>query len=90
MKTYSYFTFGNDDAYGQPQLSKEPVGEIKIAIYTTSQAVQDNINYKSANYIGLTNAEIDDTYVIAFGEERLKVSYVHPKGRYKQAFLVKI
>lgn len=87
MRLYDYFTFGADDGYGQPQLSAEPVGQIKMAINLTSQSIQDNINYKEAQYIGLTHADVDDTYVIAFGNERLKVLYVTPKGRYKQVFL---
>ena len=87
MRLYDYFTFGDDDGYGQPQLSTEPVGQIKMAINLTSQSIQDNINYKEAQYIGLTHADVDDTYVIAFGNERLKVLYVNPKGRYKQVFL---
>ena len=90
MRTYDYFTFGERDSYGQAQLSAEPAGTIKMAVYTTSQAIQDNINYKSANYIGLTNASINDKFVIAFGEEKLKVMYVQPKGKYKQVYLVKI
>ena len=87
MRLYDYFTFGADDGYGQPQLSTAPVGQIKMAINLTSQSTQDNINYKDARYIGLTHAEIDDTYVIAFGTERLKVLYVNPLGRYTQVFL---
>lgn len=87
MRLYDYFTFGADDGYGQPQLSTEPQGQIKMAINLTSQSIQDNINYKEAQYIGLTHADVDDTYVIAFGNERLKVLYVNPKGRYKQVFL---
>ena len=90
MRNYTYFTFGEKNAYGQPQLSQEPQGEIKIAINTTSQNIQDNINYKGASYIGLTFGNIDDTYVIQYGAERLKVLYVQPKGRYKQAFLTKL
>ena len=90
MKTYNFYTFGAPNAYGQPQLSKEVQGSITIAIYTTSQSTQDNINYKGANYIGLTQAEVKDTYVIEYENEKLKVLYVNPKGRYKQVFLVKI
>ena len=90
MKTYNFYTFGAPNAYGQPQLSKEVQGSIAIAIYTTSQSTQDNINYKGANYIGLTQAEVKDTYVIEYENEKLKVLYVNPKGRYKQVFLVKI
>lgn len=90
MRYYNYFTYGEDDEYGQPQLSEEVKGSIKIAINTTSQSVQDNINYKDATYIGLTHAAIDDTYVIQYGDEKLKVLYVNPKGRFKQVFLKEI
>lgn len=90
MRLYDYFTFGADDGYGQPQLSAKPKGQIKMAINLTSQSTQDNINYKDARYVGLTHADVDDTYVIAFGNERLKVLYVNPKGRYKQVFLGEI
>ena len=58
-----------------------------MAIYTTSQAIQDNINYRDCNYIGLTHAKVDDTYVIEFNGERLKVLYVNTDGRLKHAFL---
>ena len=88
MRFYNYFTFGDNSGYGMPQLSTEPVGTIKIAIYTTSQAVTDNIKYSEASYIGLTtDAKVNDTYVIEYGAERLKVLYVQTKGRYKQVFL---
>ena len=90
MKTYNYFTFGALDEYGQPGLSTVPVGQVKMAINISSQAVIDNINYKDATYIGLTLAEVNDTYVIEYGKERLKVLYVNPIGRYKQVFLKEI
>ena len=90
MKTYNYFTFGALDEYGQPALSTEPVGQVKMAINISSQSVIDNINYKDATYIGLTLAEVNDTYVIEYGKERLKVLYVNPIGRYKQVFLKEI
>lgn len=87
MRIYDYFTYGEDDEYGQSMLSTEPVGKIKMAINISSQSTQDNINYKDAQYIGLTHANVEDTYVIVYGEERLKVLYVNPKGRYNQVFL---
>lgn len=89
MKTYNYFTYENKNAYGQPQLSAEPTGAIKAAIYLTSQSTQDNVNYKNANYVALTLDDITDKCVIEYGAEKLKVIYVAPYGRYKQAFLVK-
>ena len=90
MKTYNYFTFGALDEYGQPGLSTEPVGKVKMAINISSQSVVDNVKYKDATYTGLTLAEVDDSYVIEYGKERLKVLYVNPMGRYKQVFLKEI
>lgn len=90
MRTYNYFTFGELNAYGIEQLSTEPVGTIKIAIYTTSQSITDNIKYSEAQYIGLTQAEVKDTFVIEYGNERLKVLYIQPKGKYKQVYLAEI
>jgi len=91
FRTYDYFTIGEKNAYGQPQLpaaDATPNGTIKMAIYITSQSIQDNINYKNAAYIGLTqDANVSDTYIIQYENERLKVLYVQPKGRYKQVFM---
>ena len=88
MKLYNYFTFGDKDAYGQEKLSDEVKGQIKIAIYVSSQSIQDNILYKDCSYIGLTqDKNIDDSYVIEYEKEKLKVLYVNSKGRFKQVFL---
>ncbi len=91
MRSYNYFTFGEPNAYGQPQLSKEPVGQVKLSIFTTSQSVQANINYTNANYIALTHDKnINDEWVIEYGKERLKVLYTMKQGRYIQVFLAKM
>ena len=90
FRLYDYFTFGGDNGYGQPVLSDAPVGQVKMAIEISSHSIQDNINYKDAQYIGLTHANVEDTYVIAYGEERLKVLYVNDRGRLNQVFLKKI
>lgn len=91
MRNYNYFTIKSPDSYGQPQLPAKdatPEGTLKMAIYTSSQAIQDNINYKDCNYIGFTHAKnLTDKYIIEFDGARLKVQYVNPKGRYKQVFL---
>lgn len=90
MRLYNFFTLGEPNSYGQAQMPAkdvEPVGQIKIAINTISQATADNVRYKDASYLGLTHADIDDTYIIQYGEERLKVLYVNTAGRYKQVFL---
>lgn len=91
MKSYDYYTYGEKNAYGQPQLSKEPKGKVKLSIYTTSESVQANVNYTGANYIGFThNKDIDNTYVIQYGEERLKVLYTGKQGRFIQVFMAKV
>ena len=87
MRLYDYFTIGDADGYGQPSISTEPEGTIKIAINVASQAIQDNINYKDCTYIGLTQAKVDDTYIIKYGEELLKVLYVNSLGKYQQVFM---
>lgn len=90
MRLYNYFTFGELDSYGQPQLSQEAQGTIKMAINISSQSIQDNINYKGCSYVGLTHALLDDSYVIQYGDRKLKVLYINPKGRFKQVFLAEI
>ena len=87
MKLYDYFIYGVDNGYGQPQLSQEVEGQIKMAINIASQAAQDNILFQNCTYIGLTHAEVDDTFVIQYGNTKLKVLYVNPIGRYKQVYM---
>ena len=93
IRTYNYYQLGAVDDYGQQQLptkDSEPLGTIKMAIEISAQGVQDNINYKDANYVGLTNSNVDDTFIIDYEGKRLKVLYVNPKGRVKQVFLKEI
>lgn len=91
MRTYDYYTYGAADGYGQPVLSKEVQGSVKMAIYTSSQAIQDNINYQDCSYVGLTlNKTITDAFVIKYGEEKLKVLYVNPQGKFIQVYLKRI
>lgn len=93
MRQYNYFTIGEKNAYGQqtlPSADAEPVGVIKMAINIASQSIQDTVLYKNCEYVGLTHANVDDTYIIQYGNERLKVKYVNPRGRYKQVFMVKL
>jgi hypothetical protein len=88
MREYDFYTYGDRDGYGQPSLSKNVQGKIKMAINTTAQAIQDNIAYKNASYIGLTHdSKVNDTYVIEYENKRLKVLYVQNKGRFKQVFM---
>lgn len=88
---YKYTKYSAKNAYGQLTLPNEPLGEVKMAIYPTSTAIQDNINYKDANYIGLTYSSIlDDKTVIFLGELKLKVLYINTEGRLNQVFLKEI
>ena len=89
MREYDYFTFDSTNEYGQPVLSSQPVGKIKMAIYINSQSVQDNILYHDCSYVGLTqhNTGVNDAYVIDFNGERLKVLYVSSQGRYTRVFM---
>jgi hypothetical protein len=78
------------DEYGQPQTT-ETEGVVKMAINLLNEAVSTNALYSDANYIGLTlNKEINDNYIIQYGEERLKVTHSNRNGRYNQVFLTKI
>lgn len=91
MRSYNYFTFGEKNSYGERPLSEEPQGTIKIAINVSSQSIGDNVNYKDATYTGLTHdAKVNDTYVIEYGAEKLKVLYVNSMGRLKQVFMAEI
>lgn len=90
MKLYNFFSIGEPNGYGQAQMpaeDAEPVGQIKMAINVLSQSAADNVRYKDASYLGLTLADVNDSYVIQYGDERLKVLYVTSGGRYKQVFL---
>lgn len=87
MRKYDYFTYGEENSYGQPQLSKTPTGTIKMAINFLSETLGENVVYSGAQFAGLTLDTIDESYVVQYGEERLKVLYVNPYGRFKQVFM---
>lgn len=89
MRPYTYYTYGEPNAYGQPTLSQEPQGVIKMALHLLSQTTTNNVLYSEATYIALTHdAKVDDTYVIENEEgKRFKVLYISPYGRYKQVYL---
>lgn len=89
-RLYKYYKYEDNNAYGQLTLPEAPTGEVKIAIYTTSQNIQDNINYKGATYVGLTHSLLDDKTVIQYGDTKLKVLYINAEGRLKQVFMSEI
>lgn len=89
MRLYDYYLMGASNAYGQqtlPPSDAAPAGTVKMAIYSTTQATQDNIKYKDCTYIALTLDDVTDNFIIQYGTEKLKVLYVQQKGRYKQVF----
>ena len=93
MRMYDYYLFSEKNEFGQRTLIKgedgKPLvqGQVKLSITDTSKAVQDNIKYLNSSYIALTrDKQINDSYVIQYGNERLKVLYVTPT-RFKQVFL---
>lgn len=93
MRFYDYLLLRNKDTYGQlppPKITDTPAGIIRMAINISSQTIQDNINYKGCNYIGLTKDKITDKYFIKYENRLLKVLYINPMGKYKQVFLSEI
>ena len=90
-RSYDYFTLGALDEYGQDKVSDTPQGKVKIAIFPTSESVQQNILYLNAQYMGLTfDKSVNDKFLIDYNGERLKVLYVKPTGRMRQVFMSRV
>ena len=92
-RLYDYFTIGTANEYGQQTISADPVGKIKMAIFVSSQSVQDNILFQGCQFIALTHdTKVNDTYVIEYEKERLKVLYVAEtaQNRPRQVFLTRM
>jgi hypothetical protein len=93
MRDHAYYLFDEANAYGQPKLMVDENGEpkqmgyVKMAVNIASKYVQDSVIYGGAQYIGLTHAELNDKYVIQYEDQKLKVLYVNPRGRFKQVFM---
>ena len=94
MRDYDYYLIGDENGYGQSTIIRddnaEPLkqGTVKLSITTITKAVSDDIRYSNASYLGLTaDRNINDTYVIQYGEELLKVQYVNKDGRLTQVFM---
>ena len=61
-----------------------------MAIYVVSNTKEDSVNYASIQYQGITqDVDIDDTYVIQYGNKKLKVLYVID-GRYRQVIMTRM
>ena len=90
MRDYKYYTYIDENEYGQPTISKDVKGTVKMAIYLVSNTKEDSINYTSIQYQGITkDTDIDDTYVIKYGNKKLKVLYVI-EGIYRQVFMTRM
>ena len=86
MRFYDYYTLATNE-YGQSVIG-EKAGNVKMAIYLTSQSVQDNILYKGAEYLGLTQDEkIKDCHIIEYGNQKLKITTISPQGRLWRVFM---
>ena len=91
MRNYKYYLYNEKNSHGQRIRSKEPQGEIKMAINIMSQNVQSNILYENAQYIGIThNKTVDDTFVIEYESTLLKVLYVNKIGRFNIVYMAKV
>lgn len=91
LKNYDYYTFEEKNSYGQPSLSQTDKGTVKMAINLISEVISENAIYSDAQYVGLTfDKDIDSKYVIQYGDDKLKVLYVNPLGRYRQVFLARM
>lgn len=91
MRNYNYTKISTvNDAYGQPQ-TIEKAGSVKMAINFVNETINENALYSGAQYTGLTlNKNVDATYIIQYGDEKLKVLYVNPKGKYRQVFMARV
>lgn len=91
MRFYNYSKIITEvDDYGQPK-TIEVDGKIKMAINFASETLQENSLYSGAQYTGLTlNKDVDASYIIHYGNEKLKVLYINPQGKYKQIFMARI
>lgn len=90
MRPYDYLLYEEKNEYGTPSLGTEVKGSINLAIYTNTMAVTDSVKYSEGDYVALTRAAINDSFVILYGDKKLKVLYVIPSHMYNQAFLKEI
>ena len=76
MRDYNYYLYEDENGYGQPTLSKDIKGTIKMVIHDSNKSITGNIEYSGGDYIGLTyDKNINDKYAIQYGDYKLKVLY---------------
>lgn len=91
MRNYDYFMLSSElDEYGQPR-TIQAEGVVKMSINFANEQITTNALYSGAQYVGLTlNKEVNENYIIQYGEDKLKVTYANPLGRYNQVFLARL
>lgn len=90
MKSYNYYVLDNNDEYGQPQ-AVAASDKIKMSINFASESIQESPLYSGAQFVGLThNKDVNASYIIQYGDEKLKVLYVNSAGRLKQVFMARM
>ena len=90
MTEYKYYPY-KENAYGEAILDEGSYGSILMAINLINQTVSDNPLYTDATYLGLTyNKEISDSNVVEYDNQKLKVIYVNPIGKYTQVYMAKM
>ena len=91
MRNYDYYLYGEEDEYGQLQAPDTVAGTIKMSIDTVVQRIQDSVIYNESEFIGLTHDKnVSDKYIIQYGDMKLKVLYVNPKGRFRQVYMARM
>lgn len=88
MREYNYFLLGAKDEYAQETITENTQGAVRMTIYPLTQVVGTSIKYKDATFIGFTqDRNINDSYIIQYGDKKLKVLYPVTMGRFTQVFL---
>ena len=91
MRNYDYYLYGEEDEYGQLKAPDIVAGTIKMSIDTVVQRIQDSVIYNESEFIGLTHDKnVNDKYIIQYGDIKLKVLYVNPKGRFRQVYMARM
>ena len=90
MKSYNYYVLDEYDDYGQVKETAAS-DKIKMSINFASESIQESPLYSGAQFVGLTlNKDVNASYIIQYGDEKLKVLYVNPAGRLKQVFMARM
>jgi hypothetical protein len=92
MREYKYYKYDGEDEYGQAKLSEKPMGKVKIAIYKVSEQLDGSIKFSKGLFQGITmDKNIDDTYILKYGKDKLKVTSIMPSDSYyRLAYLTRV